>query len=154
VSRITDLADSLWILLNREVEDDDRISSPDNLIVSYLAFVRKAFMASHGSFSELVFGMSGSSADSSVQLGEDDKYSVVIIMPPKAIPTPKEYSEAIKGAVKGKMLAKMKKEAVDCPVKLKVVSFVECFTCQNYNRRIRGKVGCKGLPLTQGPVKP
>jgi len=111
-------------------------------------------MASHGSFFELVFGMSGSSADSApVQLGEDDKYSVDIIMPPKAIPTPKESLEAIKGAVKGKMLAKMKKEAVDCPVKLKVVSFVECFTCQNYNRRIRGKVGCKGLPLTQGSVK-
>jgi hypothetical protein len=41
----------------------------------------------------------------------------------------------------------MKKEAVDCPVKLKVVSFVECFTCPNFNRRVRGKVGCKGLPL-------
>ena len=82
-----------------------------------------------------------------VQLGEDDKYIVAIFSPPKAIPTPKEYLEAIKGAVKGKMLAKMKKEAVDCPVKLKVVSFVECFTCPNFNRRIRGKVGCKGLPL-------
>jgi hypothetical protein len=82
-----------------------------------------------------------------VQLGEDDKYIVDIFSPPKAVPTPKEFLEAIKGAVKGKMLAKMKKEAVDCPVKLKVVSFVECFTCPNFNRRIRGKVGCKGLPL-------
>ena len=84
-----------------------------------------------------------------VRMGEDDKYLVDIFMPPKAIPSPKESLEAIKGAVKGKMLAKMKKEAVDCPVKLKMVSFVECFTCQNFNRRVRGKVGCKGLPLTQ-----
>ena len=82
-----------------------------------------------------------------VQKGEDDKFMVDIFTPPKAIPSPKETLEAIKGAVKGKMLARMKKEAVDCPVKLKVVSFVECFTCPNYNRRIRGKVGCRGLPL-------
>ena len=83
-----------------------------------------------------------------VKLGEDDKYSVEIIMPPKPIPSPKESLEAIKGGVKGKTLARMKKEAVDCPVKMKVVSFVECFTCPNFNRRVRGKVGCRGLPLT------
>jgi len=94
--------------------------------------------------------MSEPPVDTPVQMGADDKYSVEIVTPPKAIPTPKESLEAIKGAVKGKMLAKMKKEAVDCPVKLKVVSFVECFTCPNFNRRVRGKVGCRGLPLTQG----
>ena len=82
-----------------------------------------------------------------VQKGEDDKFLVDIVTPPKTIPTPKASLEAIKGAVKGKMLAKMKKEAVDCPVKLKAVSFVECFTCPNFNRRVRGKVGCRGLPL-------
>jgi hypothetical protein len=78
----------------------------------------------------------------------DDKYNVDVVEVPKAIPAPKESLEAIKGAVKGKALAKMKKEAVDCPVKLKRVSFVECFTCSNFNRRVRGKVGCAGLPLT------
>ena len=88
------------------------------------------------------------------KLGEDDKYAVDVFMPTKAIPTPKESLETIKGAVKGKMLAKWKKEAVDCPVKLKVVSFVECFTCPNFNRRIRGKVGCRGIPLNQVPPKP
>jgi hypothetical protein len=94
--------------------------------------------------------MSSNAEDSnSVRLGEDDKYLVDVLVPPKAIPSPKQALEAIKGAVKGKMLAKMKKEAVDCPVKLKRVSFVECFTCSNFNRRIRGKVGCKGLPLTE-----
>ncbi len=87
-----------------------------------------------------------------VQMGVDDKYLVDIFTPPKAIPGSKESLEAIKGAVKGKMLAKMKKEAVDCPVKLKKVSFVECFTCPNFNRRVRGKVGCKGLPLPPSSV--
>lgn len=72
---------------------------------------------------------------------------VEIIEVSKALPAPKESLETIKGAVKGKALAKMKKEAVDCPVKGKQVSFVECFTCPNFNRRIKGRVGCAGLPL-------
>ena len=77
----------------------------------------------------------------------EDKYAVDILEVPKAIPAPKDNLEAIKGAVKGKALAKMKKEAVDCPVKGRRVSFVECFICPNFNRRVRGKVGCAGLPL-------
>ena len=77
----------------------------------------------------------------------EDKYAVDVLEVPKAIPAPKECLEAIKDAVKGKALAKMKKEAVDCPVKAKRVSFVECFTCPNFNRRVRGMVGCAGLPL-------
>jgi hypothetical protein len=77
----------------------------------------------------------------------EDKYAVEVLEMPKAIPAPKESLEAIKGAVKGKALARMKKEAVDCPVKQKRVSFVECFTCPNFNRRVKGKVGCAGLPL-------
>jgi len=87
-----------------------------------------------------------------VQLGPEDKYLVDIFAPPKAIPSPKETLESLKGAVKGKMLARMKKEAVNCPVKLKKVSFVECFTCPNFNARLRGKVRCKGLPLTPQPA--
>ena len=94
------------------------------------------------------------STETPVKLGADDKYLVDVFTPPKAIPTPKESLEAIKGAVKGKMLARMKKEAVDCPVKLKKVSFVECFTCPNFNRRVRGKVGCKGLPLSPATNQP
>jgi len=86
--------------------------------------------------------------ESPVQLGPEDKYLVDVFAPPKAIPTSKESVEALKGAVKGKMLARMKKEAVDCPVKLKKVSFVECFTCPNFNARLRGKVRCRGLPLS------
>lgn len=77
----------------------------------------------------------------------EDKYLVDVLEVPKAIPASKESLEAIKGAVKGKALAKMKKEAVDCPVKARRVSFIECFTCPNFNRRVRGKVGCAGLPL-------
>jgi len=77
----------------------------------------------------------------------EDKYMVEVLNVPKAIPASKESLDAIKGAVKGRALGKMKKEAVDCPVKARRVSFIECFTCPNFNRRVRGKVGCAGLPL-------
>jgi len=82
----------------------------------------------------------------SVSETTEDKYQVPIVTLEKAVKAPKESLESIKGAVKGKMLARMKKEAVDCPVKLRMVSFVECFTCSNYNRRVKGHVGCRGLP--------
>lgn len=76
-----------------------------------------------------------------------DKYLVDVVEVPRTIPAPKESLEAIKAAVKGKALARMKKEAVDCPIKGKRVSFIECFICPNFNRRVKGKVGCAGLPL-------
>jgi len=77
----------------------------------------------------------------------EDRYIVEVIQVPKSIPASKESLELIKDAVKGKALARMKREAVDCPLKGRRVSFVECFTCANFNRRVKGKVGCAGLPL-------
>jgi transcription initiation factor TFIID TATA-box-binding protein len=80
----------------------------------------------------------------------DDKHTVDVLEVSNAIPFPNASLEAISGAVKGKALERMMKEAVDCPVKAKRVSFVECFTCSNFNQRIKGKVGCAGLPIV-GP---
>ncbi|MGQ9542699.1 MAG: hypothetical protein ACUVTM_01230 [Candidatus Bathyarchaeia archaeon] len=56
----------------------------------------------------------------------------------------KEKVEALKGVVGGKMLARMKKESVECPVTLCVKPFVECFLCPNFIRRIKGEVHCMG----------
>jgi hypothetical protein len=75
------------------------------------------------------------------------KYVVQIFAPEKAPPTPKQYVDELKGAAGGKQIAKMKKEAVDCPVLKKPVSFVQCFACPNFIRRVKGKVDCRGLPL-------
>ncbi len=72
------------------------------------------------------------------------KYSIEIRMPDKPIPVSKELVQDLKGAAGGKLLARMKKEALDCPVKKKTVSFVECFGCKNFLRRVKGTVGCKG----------
>lgn len=75
------------------------------------------------------------------------KYSVQVLAPEKAPPTPKQYVQDLKGVVGGKQMARMKKEAVDCPVLVKQVSFVQCFACPNFIRRVKGQVGCRGLPL-------
>jgi hypothetical protein len=49
--------------------------------------------------------------------------------------------------VSPKMLKRMKLEAVDCPVLMKDVGFVQCYVCSNFHSRISGKVYCKGEPL-------
>ncbi len=75
------------------------------------------------------------------------KYVVEITVPEKSPPTPKQYVADLKGAVSGKQMARMKKEAVDCPVLAKPVSFAQCFACPNFIRRVKGKVDCRGFPL-------
>lgn len=75
------------------------------------------------------------------------KFVVEIFSPEKPPPTPKQYVEDLKGVAGGKQIARMKKEAVNCPVLNKSVSFVQCFACPNFIRRIKGQVDCRGLPL-------
>jgi hypothetical protein len=72
------------------------------------------------------------------------KYQVQVKLLERAIPVSKDFVKDLKGAVGGKLLSRMKKEAVDCPVRGKAVSFVECFSCKNFLRRVKGTVGCKG----------
>lgn len=75
------------------------------------------------------------------------KYVVQVLTPERSPPTPKQFVQDLKGVVGGKQMARMKKEAVDCPVLEKRVSFVQCFACPNFIRRVKGEVGCRGLPL-------
>jgi hypothetical protein len=49
--------------------------------------------------------------------------------------------------VSPKMLKRMKLEAVDCPVLVQEVGFVQCYVCKNFNSRISGQVYCRGEPL-------
>ena len=75
------------------------------------------------------------------------KYVVQIVAPEKPPPTPKQFVQDLKGVAGGKQIARMKKEAVACPVLNKTVSFVQCFACPNFIRRVKGRVDCRGLPL-------
>ena len=76
------------------------------------------------------------------------KYVVEVTIPEKSPPTPKQFVQGLKGVVSGKQLARMKKEAVDCPVLAKPVSFAQCFACPNFIRRVKGRVDCRGFPLS------
>ncbi len=81
-------------------------------------------------------------------MGERDwKYEVPVIELPRAMRVPKEISDLLKNALTKSMARKLKRQAVDCPVKGKRVSFAECYFCPNFLRRIRGVVYCKGEPL-------
>src|SRR6059058_4116551 len=81
------------------------------------------------------------------------KYVVQIVVPEKPPPTPKQFVQDLKGVAGGKQIARMKKEAVACPVLNKTVSFVQCFACPNFIRRVKGRVDCRGLPLSTSYVE-
>jgi len=80
---------------------------------------------------------------------KDWKYEIPVIKLEKAMKVPKEIKEQLKGIGSRKFISQLKKEAVDCPVLNKRLSFLECYVCPNFVRRIRGVVYCKGLELKQ-----
>ncbi|MBS7644745.1 MAG: hypothetical protein QW569_02735 [Candidatus Bathyarchaeia archaeon] len=77
----------------------------------------------------------------------ENRYVINVIQVDKAIKIPKESLEALKGVLGARRVAKMKMEAVECPIRGKKLSFVECFSCPNFIRRVRGTIHCKGEPL-------
>jgi len=78
---------------------------------------------------------------------EDYRYVVKVVELDKPMKVSKEIQDSLKGVASGKMLAKMKREAVDCPVLNRRVPFLECFACKNFQRRFKGEVQCIGDPL-------
>ena len=56
----------------------------------------------------------------------------------------KEILLELKGAASAKNIAKMKKEGVVCPTNNETVSFVICFSCDKFVRRVKGFVYCDG----------
>jgi hypothetical protein len=77
---------------------------------------------------------------------DDAKFKVKVERVSRAIKVSRELVSELEGASKS-MVDKMRKEAVDCPVLGCKVSFIQCFLCSNFLRRVRGIVYCKGEPL-------
>ncbi len=75
----------------------------------------------------------------------DVKYYVEVKQAAKSMKPSKEALEILKNAVSGKMLSRMKKEYVDCPVVGSQVPFVDCFACVSFIRRVKGVVHCAGI---------
>ena len=78
----------------------------------------------------------------------DAKYKVPITQLEKPKRVPKIVSEQLKGVASGKMMSRMKKESIDCPVVNKELAFLVCFACPSFLRRVSGVVDCAG---GQGP---
>lgn len=79
------------------------------------------------------------------------RYEVSVEKLDVPIKVSRELTEQVKevlGNVSRKMLSEMKKEAVQCPVLQRQVPFLQCYTCQNFVRRVRGMVYCRGNPLS------
>ncbi len=75
----------------------------------------------------------------------ETKYLVEVRQAETPLKYDKEVAEAVKDVLKGKMIARMKKEYVDCPVVSEPVAFLTCFVCVSHIRRVRGVVHCAGL---------
>ncbi len=82
----------------------------------------------------------------------DHKYELQVIRLQRAIRISKKYKEKLKNLYGNKVISKFSKDAVDCPVLKKRVSFLVCMGCPNYVRRFKGYVHCKGDPLDGEPT--
>jgi hypothetical protein len=79
---------------------------------------------------------------------ERPKYEVTVIKLERALRTKKEVREKVKEMLGGGVVRKFNKDAVDCPVLEKRVSFLECYICPNFIRRFKGTVHCRGEPIS------
>lgn len=77
-------------------------------------------------------------------LSSEPKYKVDVFIAEKPKKVPKEVTSELKGAVSAKMMSRMKKESVNCPVVKREVAFLVCFACPSFLRRVRGVVDCLG----------
>lgn len=74
----------------------------------------------------------------------DAKFRVEVFPSPKPKKVPKVVGEQLKGGASPKMISRMKKESVNCPVLKKEVAFLVCFACPSFLRRVSGVVDCAG----------
>lgn len=79
-------------------------------------------------------------------MSSDVKFKVQIEKRDKPQKIPKEVTQALKGAASPKMMGKMKKEIIFCPVANEEKPFLWCFACKSFLRRVSGVVDCAGGP--------
>tara|TARA_B100000949_G_C14107681_1_gene376951 strand:+ start:151 stop:417 length:267 start_codon:yes stop_codon:yes gene_type:complete len=79
---------------------------------------------------------------------KETKFTVKIYGIEKPRKVPKSVKQMLKGVASGKMMSRMKKEEIHCPVLEKERCFLECFACESFIRRVSGEVHCAGLKAT------
>jgi len=75
----------------------------------------------------------------------ETRFYVEIKQSQKSMKPSPEALNVLKSAVSGKMLGRMKREYVDCPVVNEAVPFLDCFVCVSFIRRVKGVVHCAGV---------
>ena len=60
----------------------------------------------------------------------------------------------VKNVVRGKFIREVQKQYVSCPVFKRDIPFVDCFNCDNFLRRVKGQVHCKGVEGVRDPILP
>ena len=73
------------------------------------------------------------------------KYVVEVRTAKRVLRVDREIEEALKGGLSSKMISKMKREYVECPVAGKEVAFLLCYSCVSFIRRVSGVVHCEGV---------
>lgn len=77
----------------------------------------------------------------------DHRYEVPVKRLERAIRVKAAIKKKLEETLGKSTVRKLAKDAVDCPVLGKEVSFIICYSCPNFVRRYRGVVHCKGDPL-------
>jgi len=75
----------------------------------------------------------------------DAKFLVEVRDSPKPLKVDPAAASVLKGAASGKMISRLKKEYVHCPVIVADAPFLECFACVSFIRRVKGVVHCAGI---------
>ncbi len=84
----------------------------------------------------------------------EPKYFVEVKTAETAFKADKKKLSQVKNVVRGKFIKVVQTQYVNCPVFKRDISFVDCFNCQNFLRRVKGQVHCKGIEGVRDPVLP
>jgi hypothetical protein len=84
----------------------------------------------------------------------EPKFFVEVKTAPEAFKADKKKLGMVKNVVRGKFIREVQKQFVSCPVFKRDISFVDCFNCKNFQRRIKGQVHCRGVEGVRDPALP
>ncbi|MEM0381162.1 MAG: hypothetical protein QW580_00650 [Nitrososphaerota archaeon] len=72
------------------------------------------------------------------------QHHVEVKISSKSLKVDQTIVDSLKKSLSSKMIAKMKKEYVECPVANQTVPFLLCYNCVSFIRRVQGVVDCEG----------
>lgn len=72
------------------------------------------------------------------------QFQVQVKTSEKSIKVDQEILENLKKSLSSKMISRMKKEYVECPLANKNIPFLLCYNCESFIRRVQGVVDCEG----------